>query len=965
MKKATPRVKGLAGGGKAGVVVLFAFASTAQATISAWWDAGGGASTSWATPANWNTAADGSGGDPATVPTTGDTATFNTSSLNAPTTVTTAALSIGGLVFNNTGTTFIDGTANAAITLGSGGLVIREGAGAVTIGTISTGHRLSFTLGAAQTWRNDSGNVFTLNAYNTVTTAVGKGLTVDGPGDLSVGSVISGGGGLDKKGAGTLTLSKANTLTGDVLISEGTVIATGGSGFGGVFGQAGSIMIKNGATVNNATGNNGPFGNPGTLKAGNVTVEAGGLLTIGNNVTAHIPRVLVLSGGELGSSGNPNATYGSWNLEQGVTVNGGTATSVISAKGVAVNQAGGTVFNVGSGAASGVDLDVTGSIGLFPSVTDAGLIKTGAGVMRLSSTNTYLGPTTVSAGTLALGANGRIASATLTVASGATFDATAAGGFSLDSAQKLCGGGSVHGNVTAASGSVILAGTSGTAGKLTFNNDLTLNGNELEFDLSSSPDSGNDQLVVAGNVVCNGTTMVSLRGLNGGVLGEGTYVLMTYASATGSFVLDQTYANVTLDVGATRLALVVGAGGAASPKIWVGDGGSNVWDVATATNWIYCAGGTPVGFGNGNAVTFDDSTTSVTVNLEVAVSPASVTVNAARNYVIQGTGSIAGAASLTKRNSGTLTLSKANTFTGDVLLSGGTVIAIGGTGFGGVFGQAGAITIQNGAVLQNASGNNGPFGNPGALKAGNVTVEAGGLLTISNNVTAHIPRALVLSGGELGSSGNPTPSFGSWNLDQGVTVNGGTATSVISAKGVTVNQVGGTVFNVGSGAASGVDLDVTGTLGHYPSIRSSGLIKTGDGVMRLSRANSYTGSTVISTGTLRLGANNALPTGETVKLAGGTLEMGAFTNTPASLLVTNSSTLVLGAGQLSFTNQTAELWAGGTLTLSNELGNTTLRFQPPLTSDWLKRIIYKGGSVYSTQEGYVLSAPKGTVLFMY
>ena len=959
-------MKGLTGRGTAGVMVLFAFALTAEATISAWWDAGGGASTAWSNAANWNTAADGSGGDPATVPTTGDTATFNTSALNAPTTVTTAALTIGGLVFNNTETTFIDGTANAAITLGAGGLVIREGAGAVTIGTTTTGHRLSFTLGAAQTWRNDSGNVFALNANNTIATAVGKGLTVDGAGDISVGSVISGGGGLDKKGAGTLTLSKANTFTGDVLISEGVVIATGGSGFGGVFGQAGSVTIKNGATLNNATGNNGPFGNPGALKAGNVTVEAGGLLTIGSNVTAHIPRALVLSGGELGSRGAPTASFGSWNLEQGVTVNGGTAASVISAKGVTANQAGGTVFNVGSGAASGVDLDVTGSIGHFPSVTDAGLIKTGSGVMRLSGTNTYTGPTTVSVGTLALGANGRIASSTITVASGATFDVSAvAEGFSLDSAQKLCGSGSVQGNVTAASGSGILAGTSGTAGTLTFNNNLTLNGNALEFDLSSSPDSGNDQLLVVGNVACNGTTIVSLHGLSGGVLGEGTYALMTYASAAGTFVLDQTYANATLDVGATRLALVVGAGGAATSKIWVGDGGSNVWDVATSTNWIYSAGGTPVGFANGNAVTFDDSTTSVTVNLEVAVSPASVTVNAAHNYVIQGAGNIGGTASLTKRNSGTLTLSKANTFNGDVLISGGTIIANGGSNFDGVFGQAGAITIQNGATLHNVSGNNGPFGNPGTLKAGNVTVEAGGLLTISNNVTAHIPRVLVLSGGELGSTGNPTSGYGSWNLEQGVTVNGGAATSVISARGVTVNQAGGTVFNVGSGAASGVDLDVTGTIGHYPNIRSSGLIKTGAGVMSLSRANSYTGSTVVSTGTLRLGANNALPPGGAVKLAGGTLDMGAFTNTPSSLMVTNSSTLVLGAGQLSFTNQTAEVWSGGALTLTGELGDTTLRFQPPLTSGWLKCITYKGTSVYSTPEGYILSAPKGTVILFH
>jgi autotransporter-associated beta strand protein len=249
-------------------------------------------------------------------------------------------------------------------------------------------------LGAANNW--DIGASSTLTVSGAVTNN-GKALTIQGNGNTTITSTNWGTGGLIKNGGGTLTLNGAQPgYTGNVVIYGGTVSAVGGTGFGGVLGQAATIRILNGGTLYSSSGDNGAFGNPGTLIPGAITVLAGGTLKIGSGVTAHIPRPLVLTGGELSSSGTINATYGSWNLEQGVTVNGGIATSVISAKGIAVNQAGGTIFNVGRGAASGVDVDVTGYIGHFPSTADNGLIKSGAGVMRLSGVDTYTGNTTIS-----------------------------------------------------------------------------------------------------------------------------------------------------------------------------------------------------------------------------------------------------------------------------------------------------------------------------------------------------------------------------------------------------------------------------------------------------------------------------------------------------------------------------------------------------------------------------------------
>jgi fibronectin-binding autotransporter adhesin len=55
------------------------------------------------------------------------------------------------------------------------------------------------------------------------------------------------------------------------------------------------------------------------------------------------------------------------------------------------------------------------------------------------------------------------------------------------------------------------------------------------------------------------------------------------------------------------------------------------------------------------------ATGNYNVLLNTTVNPASVTVNAAGNYIISGAGSIGGTGSLSKSGSGTLTLSTPNT----------------------------------------------------------------------------------------------------------------------------------------------------------------------------------------------------------------------------------------------------------------------------------------------------------------
>ena len=88
-------------------------------------------------------------------------------------------------------------------------------------------------------------------------------------------------------------------------------------------------------------------------------------------------------------------------------------------------------------------------------------------------------------------------------------------------------------------------------------------------------------------------------------------------------------------------------------------------------------------FAPNDAVRFDNTGASnLTVNLVGDLNAASVVVDSASNYVFSGSGGIVGACSLTKTNSGTLTINNANnTYTGKTTVAGGMLV-VSGTGPG-------------------------------------------------------------------------------------------------------------------------------------------------------------------------------------------------------------------------------------------------------------------------------------------
>ncbi len=319
----------------------------------------------------------------------------------------TVVINTGGKVSNAAG--YITGIGN--LTLNGGTLECNNGYAAgwsaayVLLGDVTVGGATTSSITKPGTTVPDI-RLTTANASRTFTVGGGSSLHVATP-------LINGNGftsGLIKAGPGAMTLTAANTFSGNTVVEDGVVTL----GAGGTLANTASLTIETGTTLNLS----GAANNQIQASAVSPTLTINGTLRA-TTALAHTlyATTITMNNGTLDSTGGVTTDWGAFFVVASRTITANGAGNVIGGNGrLGIN--GGQTLTLDTPLAGDAVL-VSTILGYGASGTAGGLIKSGAGTATLSSANTYTGTTTVQAGTLTLGPGGSLGHANITISGGA------------------------------------------------------------------------------------------------------------------------------------------------------------------------------------------------------------------------------------------------------------------------------------------------------------------------------------------------------------------------------------------------------------------------------------------------------------------------------------------------------------------------------------------------------------------
>ncbi|MGJ7505336.1 MULTISPECIES: autotransporter outer membrane beta-barrel domain-containing protein [unclassified Variovorax] len=323
------------------------------------------------------------------------------------------------------------------------------------------------------------------------------------PDNATYAGLVSGTGGIEKTGAGMLTLTQDQAFTGTTTISAGVLQL----GNGGTSGSVKGNIVDNATLLINRSD---ALTLSGTISGtGSLVKEGAGTTTL--TAANSYDGGTALKQGRLNVGNNLALGTGTLAMDDGTTL-GFAADGLNLANAVVLTGNNDPVIDTGSFSAT-----------LSGNITGGGFItKIGSGTLTLSGSNSYTGATDVAEGTLKAGATGTFSAASAhTVQSGATLDLA---GFSQTVASL------------ANSGTVTLVGTApGTT--LTVNGAYVGNNGVLRLGtFLGDSTSVSDRLVLNGaSASASGRTSVQITQLGGlGALttGNGIEVVSALNGAT-------------------------------------------------------------------------------------------------------------------------------------------------------------------------------------------------------------------------------------------------------------------------------------------------------------------------------------------------------------------------------------------------------------------------------------------------
>ena len=791
-------------------------------------------------------------------------------------------------VWQGSGTNWND-PANWSLTYGYAQLQWTGGGNATSwanFGSTQSQWRFYFSGSTAYTLGGDNVNFFDFGGANggmlsdsTALQTIGNNLSFQDSGSRTAfiltrstgGITFNGGveaaGNLTALGIGGLNTSGVMTFNGVVSGSRPIVVGTNSLdnnttsagntrvAFAGNNTYTGSTTVNLGALTishSNALGN---------TSAG-TTVNTGGVLRLSGGVT-FASEALTLNGDGISSTGalvntsGNNTWQGSISNNSGARIGADSGTTLTISGNIA-NAANQTLYAGGAG-----NITLSGTLTGDLTTGNGAIYKDGAGVLTLSANNSGLsGLVRLLGGTISITNNNSLGSGILELGGLGTQAILSVGTNTTRSQNLLIQNASTNSVINVAAGSAFTV-----TGSLTQDGALA---NTTKFGKS-----GAGTLILAG---ASGNTY------NGQIqIGESTIIAGT-ASALG-VNSSTTQRGIDLGVNITDVSQTNNVALLASNGVTVGQ---SVY-VAPNTNSALRT----IGLSGTGSATFNNEFYMDGILTVDAGSSASDSVTISGNILNTG--------GISKTNAGILVLSgSGNTFSGGVTLGQGTLrvgnnSALGTGAFtinSGTFASDGAAarTITNGVTM----GGNATLGDAtgtGALTLSNVNLaQATRTLTVGNNTTI----AGVISNGGATAAGLTKAGSGTLTLSGANTYSGGTLVSGGRLVGDT-RSLQGVITN---NAAVTFDQSTNGTYASALSGTGS-LVKSGNGSVTFSGANSYSGGTMVSGGAL---------VGDTRSL------QGAITNTAA--VTFNQTTNGSYTGLMSGTGGTLTKSGNGTVTLT-------------------------------------------------
>lgn len=889
-------------------------------------------------------------------------------------TTTASALTITGGTFTSSNANTFQGPT----TLASGGTLVIQNANA-----LQNSSALNFTTGIATLQIGTTGFSF----GNTVTLSSPASAVISlGSNNATIAGAITGAGTFTVQGTGTLTLNGANNYTGKTTINGTTLLAGSTSAFG--TGGSPVLITNSGTLNLNGRNNSiqslaGGYNSNVYLS----TNSAGGTLTItGGSVDDAFYGVIANNGTQAGNVAvtggtvtlmEPNTYTGTTTLSGAATLN---TYSLGTTSALTFSGSGGTV-SFGSSSTSTAALTLGSNSVLTPNTYNIGL---SGNIGGSSGTLFILGPGKVTlSGTLAPSAatSFQIQGSTLNVIQSSLVPASgtppaisinaiggtlqAGGNLTIPSNQPITLAG-VPGAIDLNSYAVSIASPISGSGNLIVTDSvgggtLTLTNSGNAYEGSTSIYNGTLNAVAAA-IPNHATTSPTPAQLIFGGLGapvSATPIFQcggAFAAFTPAIVF---MSSGTIDTNGNNMVTSgVVAGGLANTFTKAGSGiltlgGANIYKGPTIVSAGTLQAGvastsTSGAFGYNSAVTVSSGATLALNNFSntvgslsgagnVTLGTGTLTVNNGNSLSFSGniTGS-SGGVTLTQ---GTLTLSGNNAYSGTTMLSGGTLIAGSTTALA----NSSTFAISNGATL-NLNGNSstivslfGSIGGAVTLGSATLTLSNGSSSTFAGNITGTTGALTLTSGTQILSGTN---SYQGATTINGGTLQAGASNTFASQSAVTVASgatlslngfnntiksltgVSGSSVNLGSGVLTIANGNTQTFSGGISGI--GGGITLSSGQLTLGAANSYTGPTLVNTGTLIASNSNTAPFGVGSNLTvqnGGTVNFGTI----------NSSGVTVGALQNS-ANVIANMTAGRLNVASyTQISNGALSLTLPTT----------------------------------